>query len=216
MHLHMMHTSSYYTAVSSTAAATNTTNSTVPCLNVTTTSRVMSGIQKCACAMSTSNSSTASTSSTAFNASTAAPTHHFNTLHARNAPAETGMNKGVIIAIVVICSIFLLAAFVCAICAGRSPNNKHAHAHGPDCATSHNCSKNHAIAMQNYRSRAGLATPPRAHGHGGRATAPQFPGPRNGFGAQSTRETRNASGPYGNASPYGGTGPTMGGRGTYC
>jgi hypothetical protein len=128
----MMHTSSYYTAVSSTAAATNTTNSTVPCLNVTTTSRVMSGIQKCACAMSTSNSSTASTSSTAFNASTAAPTHHFNTLHARNAPAETGMNKGVIIAIVVICSIFLLAAFVCAICAGRSPNKKHAHTHGPE------------------------------------------------------------------------------------
>lgn len=204
MHLHTVHTSNYYSAVPS--ATTNIT-STAPCLNVTMTSRAMRGIKCCVSAMNTSNSG----STAAFNASTASPTHFI--LHARNDPAEKGMNKGVIMAIMIISSIFLLAAVVCAICAGRSPNKKHAHTHGPDCATSRNCSRNHKIAMQNYTSRAGLATPPRSHGGGARA--PQFPGPRNGYGAQSTRESRNAGGPYANASPYGGDGATMDGRSTY-
>jgi hypothetical protein len=206
MHLHTVHTSTYY-SVSPSTATTNTT-STAPCLNVTMTSRVMSGIQKCASALSTSNSSTS------INASTAAPTH-FSTLHARSDTADKGgLSKCAMIAIGAICVVLFCALMVAATCAQqRGVKSSRKNPSNNNSAKAHNITMQNYAQKQNYRSGAGLTTPPRAHG--GRATAPQFPGPRNGYGAQSTRETRNASGTYGNASPYGGGVPTMGGRSTY-
>jgi hypothetical protein len=163
MHLHTVHTSSYYSGVGTTTATTKTTSA-GPCLNVSMASRVVHGIQKCISAASTSNSSSS------FNASTAFPTH-FTTIYSRSTDStdsKDGLSTAGIYAIAVVAVIVGLALWIAASCLSHRPMKHHAKsAKGP------------TIPMQDYRSGAGISAPPRSHG--GRAKAPQFPGPRNGF-----------------------------------
>lgn len=180
MHLHTVHTSSYY----SSPIATNTT-SMRPCLNVIMTSRVMHRITAC-------------------NSSTASPTQF--TLHARSTDSteSQGLSRGAIIAIVAIIVAIGLILCLATTCLNHRSKTTHTKTHHRHAHRHHtNGAKGPAVPLQNYRSGAGLSAPPRSHG--GRARAPQFPGPRNGFtpGGRYLRGNPGpAKGPYADSTPF--------------